>query len=471
MSFRNKGHAMNVTVTGSRARRGRAATVSRSWDRLWRVLSWLAGGVFLGNLVVIFGLWLAGGGIVAVHNAGELFTSLGRITGLLAAYLLLVQVLLVARLPFVERFRSFDRLTVWHRRNGKICLYLIVAHVAFITLGYALEDKISVFKEFTTFLSSYAGMVTATFGTIMLVAVALSSFVIVRRKLPYESWYLVHLLSYAGIWLAWFHQVPTGNEFITNAPAARYWLILYVATLVLMVGSRLVSPIVRGVRHRLRVVEVRPEGPGVVSITIAGHDLRRLNARAGQFFLWRFFTRGRWWQSHPFSLSAVPTDGTFRITVKDLGDYSGTMSQVRPGTWVLAEGPFGSFTGVTRAGAKTALIAGGIGITPVRALAEELHGDVVVLYRVIKEEDVVFRDELDGLARERGIRVFYIVGHHASPGGERLMSPDHLLEVVPDLVEREIFVCGPPRMADFIDQNVRAAGVSARHIHVERFAL
>jgi predicted ferric reductase len=183
---------------------------------------WIVSLVVLGNAAIIVWLWLKGGGISAVHGTGEAFTSVGRITGLLGAYLLLIQILLLARLPFAEQLAGFDKITIWHRRNGKLCLYLILAHVIFITIGYAGMDKISVPREVSTLLSSYPGMVTATVGTVLLVLVVVSSLIIVRQRLRYEAWYVVHFLSYGGIVLAWFHQIPTGNEFAANATAAAY---------------------------------------------------------------------------------------------------------------------------------------------------------------------------------------------------------------------------------------------------------
>src|SRR5206468_2440750 len=198
------------------------------------------------------------------------------------------------RLTFLERLVGFDRLTIWHRWNGKLCLYLILAHVVFITLGYTLLDKISLGSEISNLLGTYPGMVTATIGTVLLIDVAGYLYTIVRRRLHYETWYLVHLTAYAGILLAWFHQIPTGNELITNARATTYWTALYLVTLVLIVLFRFVQPIVQNVIYRMRVSEVTVETPGVVSLRIAGHRLDGLHAQAGQFFLWRFLSRGRW---------------------------------------------------------------------------------------------------------------------------------------------------------------------------------
>jgi predicted ferric reductase len=435
------------------------------------MMSWALWLFTLGNAAAIMWLWLAGGGISAVKDMGTLLTSLGRITGLLSAYLALIQVLLLARLPFLEKLAGFDTLTTWHRRNGKAVLYLVLAHVVFITLGYALLDKLSIPSEVSSLLGNYPGMVAATVGTALMIVVAVSSFVIVRARLPYEAWYAVHLAAYAGVALAWIHQVPTGNEFLTNSVSTAYWTALYIGTFVFVAMFRLLQPIFRAFWHQMRVAEVTIEGPNVVSLRMTGRRVDRLDAQAGQFFIWRFLSRGQWWESHPFSLSEAPNGSSFRITVKASGDFTNKLSEIGPGSLVVAEGPFGVFTDAVRRRERVAMIAGGIGITPVRALAEAMEGDLVVIYRALREEDVVFRAELDRLARERDIIVHYVVGHHAAPGGERILSPEHLRELVPDIVERDVYVCGPPGMARFIERNVRAADVPRNLIHIERFAL
>src|SRR5207248_3052991 len=206
-------------------------------------------------------------------------------------------------------------------------------------------------------------------------AVVATSVVIVRRRLRYEAWYAVHFTAYAAIALSWFHQVPNGNELVANSAAADYWASLYLATLGLLVGFRILQPAWRALHHGLRVAKVTGEGPGVVSLRMTGRHLERLDAKPGQFFLWRFLSRrGRWWEAHPFSLSEAPDGRSFRITVKALGDFTSRIGEIAPGTRVVAEGPFGTFTEQAPRRKKVALFAGGIGITPVRALAEETEG-------------------------------------------------------------------------------------------------
>lgn len=111
-----------------------------------------------------------------------------------------------------------------------------------------------------------------------------------------------------------------------------------------------------------------------------------------------------------------------------------------------------------------------MGITPIRSLLKETFGDVVLLYRVNRAEEVVFREELEDLERRKGVRVQYVIGRYDAPGGEYLLSPEHLKDLITDLATRDIYICGPPAMADMMDISVRRAGVPTRQIHVESFA-
>jgi predicted ferric reductase len=407
-----------------------------------------------------------------MHTTADVLARTAGLAGLIGAYLALVQVVLLARLPVLERLAGFDRLTHWHRWNGHLCIDLVIVHVVLQIWGYSLPTHRSFGDEFWEMVArgAFPGMVTATIGTVLLLAVAWSSFTIVRRRLPYELWYAVHLTAYGGIALAWFHEIPTGGDLALNTNAANYWRGLAVATLAVL-AYRVLAPFAYAFRYRLRVAEVIPEGSGVTSLRITGRKLGRLGARPGQFFIWRFLTRGHWWSAQPFSLSSAPDGRSFRITAKAVGDHTRGMGGIPVGTRVVAEGPFGDFTEASRRRSKVLLVAGGIGITPVRALLERMDGDVLVIYRVISQDDIVFADELAELEERRGVKVTYIVGDHSTPEGRDLLSPEHLRELVPDLAERDVYLCGPPAMTEVTEQRLRHAGVPRRRLHVERFAL
>jgi predicted ferric reductase len=421
------------------------------------------------NAAVVVGLWWRQGGVSDVHDLAGLLTSLGRVTGLLGAFLALVELLLLARVPGLDAV-GLDRVRAWHRRNGTACLTLLLAHTVLITAGYALADDVPVTREAADLLTDYPGVLLATIALGLFVAVVATSMAAVRRRLGYRTWHAVHVGVYLAVALAFAHQLATGQEFQHQPVARAYWWALYAATLAALVAVRVVLPVARSLRHDLRVERVVEEAPGVVSVEIGGRRLDRLPVLSGHFLHWRFLARGHWWETHPFSLSAAPDGRRLRITVKHLGDYSARLASVRPGTRVIAEGPSGGFTSAARRHARVALIAGGVGITPIRALLEDMPGEpgeIAVIYRAAREDDVLFREELDELARRRGADLHYVLGDHRDGV---VLSPERLRALVPDIARRDVYVCGPRSMTEATRASLRGAGVPARHIVSEGFS-
>ena len=435
---------------------------------------WALGLLAAANAVVVAGLWWRAGGARDVEDVASALVSAGRITGLLGAYLALVVILLMARIPVLDRLAGLDRVVVWHRRLGRACLALLLAHATCIVTGYAVADGIGLPAEVARLLTGYPGVITAAAGLVLLVVAVATSVAIARRNLRRETWYFVHLYTYLAIALAFSHQLATGQEFVGDPAARAYWTGLYVATLAAVVGFRVLLPVGRSLWHGLRVERVIEEAPGVVSLEIGGRRLDRLGARAGQYFGWRFLTRDRWWEVHPFSLSAAPDGRRLRITVKDLGDFTRAVAAIRPGTRVIAEGPYGGFTSAVRRRPRVAMIAGGVGITPIRALLEAMPGgpgDIAVVYRAADAGQVVLREELDALAGARSADLHYVLGDHRDPSARDLLSPAHLCRLLPDIAARDVYVCGPPGMTAATHASLRRAGVPRRQIIVERFEL
>lgn len=425
--------------------------------------------VALGAVAVII-VWFGDTPGSSLHTLGDKVTALGRVTGLLGTYLVLVQVVLMARLPWLERFVGGDRLATWHRKNGAYAISLLVGHAVFIAIGYALSDRVSIGYETGALIRHYPDVLAATVGLGLLVAVGFISVREARRRLRYETWYFVHLYTYVAIALSFSHQLATGNDFV-NSPINRIlWVTMYVATFAMLIGYRVVSPIRNARAHDLRVASVVPEGKSAVSVYMTGRDLGALDARAGQFFRWRFLTPRGWWQSHPFSLSAAPNDEYLRITAKRVGDHTSELANLRPGTRVIAEGPYGAMTAERRIRHKVLLIAGGIGVAPLYALLTELDaepGDLTLLYRARFERDLVLRQEIEELASQRGVDVFYILGSRDT--NTRALDAKQIAELVPDVARRDVYLCGPPGFMDDVMKSLRRLGVRRTHIHTERF--
>jgi predicted ferric reductase len=440
-----------------------------------------AGGIGAGlSLLIVTALWVANRGLQQVTGGGpDALSSLGRLTGLLASDLLLLQVLLMARIPLVERAFGQDRLARWHRWTGFTSFHLMVAHIVLITLGYAGSAHANVFGELWNMIISYPGMLLATAGTALLVLVVVTSMRAARRRLRYESWHLLHLYAYLGVGLALPHQLWTGADFISSPLSRAYWWTLYAAAAGAVLGYRIGLPAWRNARHRLTVSHVVAEGPGLTSVYLRGRALHRLPVRAGQFFQWRFLDGPGWSRSHPYSLSATPRAGVLRITVKDLGDGSARVARLKPGTKALIEGPYGALTGERYAGGPLLMLACGIGITPLLALLGELPyrpGRATLVYRARSEAEVAFRKELDWLAERRGVRIVYLFGPRAGrpswlpASAAGLGDAEALRRIAPELAASEVYVCGPEAWTEAARTAARAAGVREEHLHTEQFA-
>ncbi|MFJ9716990.1 ferric reductase-like transmembrane domain-containing protein [Streptomyces sp. NPDC101213] len=420
-----------------------------------------------GGAAAVVALWWYDTGSV-VGAAGWL-TGAGRIAGLLSGYACAVLVALMARVPLLERRIGSDRVTRWHAMAGRYTICLLAAHVVLILLGYAAQDRSSIVAEAVTVVLDYPEMLKATAGTVVLFVVGIVSARAVRRRVGHEFWYYVHLLTYAAVFLAFGHQLALGTDFTGNTWAQAAWYALYLGAAALVVWFRILAPVRLNLRHRLRVDSVHREAPGVYSVVVRGRRLDEMGALPGQFLRWRFLTDGMRWTSTPYSLSAPPRRDLLRITVKALGDHSAAVSLLRPGTRVWAEGPYGALTADRRTAPQSLLIAGGVGITPLRALFETLPGDVTLVYRARTAEDLALGGELEAVARWRGARVLYALD---GPHGRRPdLTAESLSAAVPDLAAHDVYLCGPHGFARDLYEALRAAGVPDRRIHHESFEL
>ena len=421
------------------------------------------------GLAMVVGLWWVDTPPL-LHGMGDWLTNAGRITGLIAGYVIVVQLLLMARVPILERSIGADRLARWHAVGGRYTINVVVAHALLITWGYAVAAHTDPVHQGVTLLRSYPDVLMATVGTLMLVGVGVASARAARQKLRYETWYAIHFYTYIAVALAFSHQFATGADFMHNLPARVLWGGMYATVAALLLWFRFLMPVRVYLRHRMRVDSVASEGPGVVSVYIRGAHLDELGTLPGQFFRWRFLDRRGWWQSHPYSLSAPPRADLLRITVKSLGDHSSELSRLRPGTRVWAEGPYGAFTAHRSSRPNVLLIAGGIGITPIRALFETIRprGHLRLIYRVMTHDDAVLLDELQTIAAHRRARLDLIAGDHREKPDA--MSAARLTALVPKLRNYDVYLCGPPGFVVAVRRALLGAGVASAAIHTEEFA-
>ena len=396
--------------------------------------------------------------------------TVSRLAALTGSFFSVVGIFLIARIPWVERGVGHDRLVTWHRKLGPWSLYLVGLHVLFILLSSAGQDGVMLAVEMWRMLNSMAWMWPALAGFILMILAGVTSYKKARAKMSYETWWIIHVYTYVAIAVSFMHQVLNGQMFVGHPLNRLYWTMLYVLMALAIVVYRFGIPLVRSLRHNLVVDRVVVEGPGIISVIMRGRKLHRLAAEGGQFFGWRFLTRGHFLMSHPYSLSAAPTENYLRITIKDLGDHSRSVAFLKPGTRVFVEGPYGAFTAGRATQPHVVMIGGGVGITPIRALMDEFRNGVQldVIYRASSDADLFLKEELDYLVDKSNgsMRVHYLVGSRR----EHPMDAKSLKGLVPRIADSDIYICGPGPLVETVKQAAEDLGVPKNRFHAEAFA-
>lgn len=433
------------------------------WKGLY-VLNWVLIGVFF-----LYGSWET----FSVTPSG-IFIALGRLMGLSATYMVLTQFFLMGRFPALERLWGLDGLSRFHQKNGRWSLVFLLIHPIALTIGVNDISNLGLLGQFKDFAYNYPGVYWAVIGMVLFLFVIVFSYSVVRLKLRYETWFAVHLLAYAAVFASFWHQFLSGTTLLANKLFYAYWVLLYIGVFGFHLVFRIIRPIYRSLHHNFVVDRVVRETPSTVSIYIRGNHLEHFGAHPGQFMIVRFLARELFLQSHPFSLSMMPSGNELRITVKELGDYTKKLSGLAAGTKVFIDGPHGIFTDLFSVSDKVLMIAGGIGITPIRSLMEEMLAkgkDVVLLYGNRNEDDVVFRKELEELVGKYVSRLILVMSDQENFAGEKgRIDQEKINRLVPDIQTREIYLCGPTPMMQGLITMFKSMGISEREVHYEKFA-
>ncbi|WP_062529028.1 ferredoxin reductase family protein [Demequina rhizosphaerae] len=447
-----------------RDRRERAAGRSRRKDTL-EAAAWLAG---VGGVSFM----LASGSVDVTSVAGLLIT-LGRIAGIAASTMIMAQLILIARIPLVEQAIGHDRAARVHSQLGRIGFLVIIAHIVLLVAGYAMPTQTGLLAQTWDFVVGWGGpMFMASVGFVVLCAVVITSYAIVRSRWRYENWHAVHVFSYVAVGLSIPHQLTDGESFMSMGVAWWYWVVLWTVAVGGLLAYRVVRPLARFLRHDIRVAAVGTLPDGSTVVAMHGRRLRKLGARGGQFLLFRFLQAGMWGQAHPYSLSRTVRDGWMRITVKPLGDGSSALRTLKPGTRVMVEGPLGIFTDESRSGDHLVLAGAGVGITPVLALLEAADirpGGCTVIVRAHSEAEIPHLDEFRELAAARGAALHVLVGRRGD-GWAPAAFPTRLAQLVPSIAGADVYACGPQPWVDAVLDDAAAAGVPDDRRHAEEFA-
>ena len=453
-------------------------------NEVWRLNGVAA--IWVSGLLVV-AIWVSGGGVqdllspLTGGSIADMLTSSGRLTGLAASYLLLLQVLLMARVPVFERAFGHDALTRSHRLTGFWSFWLIVAHVVLIVLGYAATASQGVLAELWQMITTFEDMLPATLGTLGFVALVFLSLRRLRRVQRWETWHLLHLYAYVGMVLVLPHQLSTGADFASSRLTSAYWWTLWGLAAACTLVFRILRPLWMSTRHQLHVESVRPDGDRGVTIVIAGRDLRSMGTEAGQFFVWHFLDGRGWPWGHPFSVSSLPDDSHLCITVRVVGDGTRRIAGLRPGVRVIAEGPYGHMTAGVRRGEDLLMIGAGAGVAPLVSLLEALPyppGRATLVVRDSTPGAILLDHPIRHLISTRGLTALSLLGSRSRGDSpwipETLRPPDgpaFLRSWIRDPSLTDVYLCGPGPWMTSVRKDLHRVGFTPDHIHFENFTI
>src|SRR4029450_4573080 len=212
-----------------------------------------------------------------------------QVSGMAAGYGAAVMLILMSRAPWLERGVGAHRLARWHASGAPLVIILTLVHASAALVAWSQTKSIDLLAAADDVLK-LPGLITALVGTVILVLIGVVSLRVVRRRISYERWHLLHLLTYLAVGLGFAHQLA-GPDLVGRNWLQIAWALLYCYAFALVLRWRVLQPAFQLWRHRLRVEDVRQESRDVISMLMSGRHLDELRAEPGQFFRWRFLTR------------------------------------------------------------------------------------------------------------------------------------------------------------------------------------
>lgn len=431
----------------------------------------------LGYLTVIgvMLMFFFDGGWKIVQDVPTALDAISRLASLTGTALMLVMLMLSSRVPWIDKVIGHDQALTAHKKLGKPALYLILTHFTSSLIAYTITDGQTVIGELIWMVTNLEEGVKAFIALTSLIAVVVTSLVFARTRVKYETWFTVHLLAYVVVLFSLPHMLEIGSDLVNNEVHRWIWLFLYWFVGANIVWFRVLQPLLLAAMTQTKVSRVTPESSNASSIFISGKKMSRYQAKPGQFFYVRFLTKGLALQAHPFSLAAVPTADSVRFTIGGSGDASRKIQNLKPGTPVILEGPFGVFTEASRTKRKVLMIGAGLGLVPIRALAEGLTstpGDITILARVRDTKDAALLEELRAISELRGHKLELLTGRRPNMGRwitSKEPDIDALRRIAPDFADSDIYICGPLAMRDAAVETLTKAGVPSYQIHTEEY--
>jgi predicted ferric reductase len=401
---------------------------------------------------------------------------LGRNAALAAFMILMLQVLMGARIKWIERPFGLDILFRFHKYVAIFAAALLILHPVLLSIGLGSADLlISLDLPWYIWLGKIALL-------ILLINVGVSWYQL-KLKLKFEKWRMMHdILGPAILVFIFAHSFAVGAD-LQQTSMRTLWIVAFIVAVGVFIAHRIIRP-VRLRRRPWRVVDVQEEMEGVNTVKLVPPESGSVyDYLPGQFqFITFFRDRGLPVEEHHWTISSSPTQkGYVTSTIKSLGDFTATIKDTRPGDTAAVHAPFGRFSYALHPEEKDLVfIAGGIGITPLMSMLRHMRDtrdtrSVLLVYGNPDADRIVFRDELEQIdaGEHPRLKVVHVL---SDPGenwtGERGMIDGEKIAKYcgHDLSRKVFYVCGPPPLIEGVVSALQERGVSHRRIRVEIFS-
>ena len=386
--------------------------------------------------------------------------------------ILILQFVITARLPWIERPIGLDLLLAFHRTTALMAVIFLVVHPILI----AWAESWSILTHLHVPWYIWAGRLTLT---VLLAHVVVSLWRAVL-KIRYQWWRRLHnIAALSVLGLGFAHACVMGSD---SAGLVITWSIFAALALGCWLYARVIRPRLLA-NHAYQIVSIKPEAPRVWTLTLEPQGNSPLRFAPGQFQFLRLHGAGISHEEHPFTIASAPTDdGSISLTIKESGDFTDLISRVRVGDRATVHGPFGKFSyHFYPQEDDLVFVAGGVGITPFMSMLRHMHDrreirSVLLIYANRRPQDVLFYGELR--AMEAGawppLKVIHVLSQptaswHCDETGR--LSADRLVELCGGIEGKAFYLCCPGRMTGELVQGLRRHGVRLRQIHTDQFSL
>ena len=392
----------------------------------------------------------------------DIIVNVSVLLGFLGLALAGLQLIPIAKLNWLADALDMDKVYSTHHLISILAIVLVLLH------PIILLNTSKVFRAGFALNSGWIGLAG-------LILIGLTSGLLKRLNLGYVPWLGLHNLLTAIILVFGLWHMFRVNYYM-EIPLVRWvWIVEIIAMALIILYIRVIHPFMVG-RKPFKVESVEAEPNGVYSLNLLPDGHAGVPFKAGQI-AWISTGKSPWVLSrNPFSYagSDVAPGGRVRFAIKELGDFTSTIKNLKPGDRVYVDGPYGYFhLHMEDMMEGFVLLAGGIGVAPVMSIMNTLADTndkrpVYVFYGDYNEDTALYQDEFAAAAEKINLKYFTVLEkplHEGYPYPGYITS-DLMTSVLPEnYKDLFYFVCGPAPMLRAMERNFVKLGIASNHVH------